>query len=307
MHNLQKAKTIIGIFIAFIFCACFVDRSALAEGTSIAISPSMDHISLEPGQIYTGKVIVKNTSDVDYDFVMAVDPYHSNQNEDAPNLANYTQIADWITLSDYNGHLSAGEKKEIIYMVKTPADTPAGGQYAMITAGFETESVEGAINVSGAVGTIIYAQVAGETRESGSIQDISVTGFTFVPNITASAKLSNTGNIDADATLSLAIKSAISGQEVYSNVNNPSSYVILPDSTREVRIDWDGAPFIGAFNAAFTISYLDEVKTANKFIIICPAWVIFLVVALIVAIIVRIVGSTNRRAGRRGRSSKFSL
>lgn len=280
------------------------------ENKTISISPAIERITLEPGESKTSSFRVSNSGEAGFKYKITVEPYQVtdydyNVLSDVEN--SYTKIVDWIILSQESGYLDPGESAEIYYTINTPSDVPAGGQYAILKAAFVNNS-GGTINVSGAVGEIIYATVNGATRTTGHIVENKITGFSFNPPITASTIVENAGNVDAELKSSLRITSVFTGKEAYSNVENPQSTIILPETKRNVKTFWEGSPRLGVFKVELKTSFIDETQTIVKTVVICPVWLIFLVLLAIAAVVLKVVISSKKKSRRRsGITSKFSL
>ena len=64
---------------------------------------------------------------------------------------------------------------------------------------------------------------------------------------------------------------------------------VLPDTSRTGVLTWSDAPKLGIFKVTQEISFLDQSFTFSQVVLICPIWLIALVIVLIIALIVRII------------------
>ena len=137
----MRLRKICGGFLLALMIALFGVMPVSADGEKpdyrLQISPVRLDLDLEPGTTSTGTFEVQNTGLKAYDFVLGVDPYSvtdENYSIDSETRTAYTDIVDWITFSQNEGHVEPNQNQEITVTVTVPDDVPAGGQYAMIYA-----------------------------------------------------------------------------------------------------------------------------------------------------------------------------
>ena len=212
-------------------------------------------------------------------------------------------IADWIKLEDAKGTLEPNGTANIKFTITVPEDAPAGAQYAAIVVSqSKDEAKKSVMNVDNIVeiASIIYGEVEGETVMDGHILENEVPGFSTTAPITVSAKFDNHGNVYDLAMITIAAKNNLTGEVYLPTETNEGVYeeLILPDTTREVKRDVEGLPFLGIVHIEQSINYNGEVSKLEKDVIICPVWFMVLaavVVAALVALIVRLI-IKHRRA-----------
>lgn len=270
-----------------------------AEGSesSLTFGPTSQRVSLRPGEKYRSSVIVSNpaTSARDTKFMLYVSPYTVTNDDYDPafdQMGTYTQIADWITLDRTEGSLAPNTNMEIGFTINVPGDAPAGGQYAAIVAQDTTDlggDNEGELQIAsiGAVGSIVVADIAGQTREYGEIIENSMPSIVLNPPFTASAGVKNTGNVHTDASSILQIWPLFSDEEVYTNEENEdNSKLVLPDTTRYFFNTWTDAPAIGVFRARQTVTIFGETSVNEKIIVQCPLWLLFIIIFFVALILI---------------------
>lgn len=313
MKKIKKLNLFAAIF-AVVFGCIFTVSALAAEDapiSKIVISPPYQKINLIPGDNYRGVLTITNPNDADTQlaYSLRVSPYSiTNGNYDSPDIESgtaYTQMTDWITFDWTEGVLNVGESVEVPYTISVPMDAPAGGQYAMLLArGSEPASDDGqeGFNVGNIkqIGSIIYASVAGETRQSGSITENKLPGFSLKAPFKASSTIDNTGNVHADASYILQVFPMFSDEEVYTNEENPEVKLVMPDTKYYHEVAWENPPMFGIFRAKQTIQFLDQNSVTEKIVVICPTWllVVFLV-AICAAIYWLISRSKSRKKSRK--------
>ena len=272
------------------------------ESDKFLITPMTQKMELKAGESYTGTIKVANPADAtrEFSFVAEVSPYGvvgEDYTVDLKTKSNHSMIADWITLEDANGILEPNGTANIKYTITVPEDAPAGAQYATIVVSQnKDEAKKEGMNVDNIVemASIIYGEVDGETVMDGHILANEVPGFSTTAPITVSAKFDNHGNVYDSAMITIAAKNNLTGEVYLPTETNEGYYeeLILPDTTRVVKRNVDGLPFLGIVHIEQSINYNGETSKVERDVIICPVWFMVLaavVMVTLVALIVRLV------------------
>ena len=300
----MRLRKICGGFLLALMIALFGVMPVSADGEKpdyrLQISPVRLDLDLEPGTTSTGTFEVQNTGLKAYDFVLGVDPYSvtdENYSVDSETRTAYTDIVDWITFSQNEGHVEPNQNQEITVTVTVPDDVPAGGQYAMIYAEMvrddELESTGVAVNHR--VALLVFSEVEGNTRREGQVLETKIPTILFNPPITATSLVENTGNVHATAYYTLQVFPLFGDEEVYTNEENPATLTILPETQRFNSISWDGAPQLGIFRVRETVTILDDTQTIEKIVFLCPIWFLFLILLIIFFVIFWLVSRARSR------------
>lgn len=267
----------------------------------IQMSPARSDIGdLKPGEAYTGTFKVQNTGRQAFNFKVSVSPYTVIDERYTPNYKDnnqYTDIVGWVKFSTESGRIEPNGEQEISYTVKVPADVPAGGQYAVLAAEIVSEQQEGVtgIAVNGQVGMLLYSNVQGNTRKTGSVLENKIPSFRFNPPITATSIVENTGNTHATAQYILQVYPFFGGEEVYTNEEKPEELIILPETRRFNTISWGNSPHLGLFRVKQTVKFLGKSSVTEKVVFLCPIWFLFIIILLIFCIIFWIVTRIRQR------------
>lgn len=269
--------------------------------SSLIVSPPYQRIILIPGETYNGSLQISNSNESQRDlkYSVAVGSFSEHKEEGARDRvvvdhvtrSSYNQMMDWITLGKEKGVVPPNETDVLTYSIKVPEDAPAGGQYATILVRDDTNKGDGGdgnIAIQNVVqfASVIYAEVAGETTESGKITENSIPSVLFNAPLSVSSVVKNSGNVHTDAEYTLQVWPLFSGEEVYSNTDKPMTSLILPGVEKYNVQTWDEAPMVGIFKVKQTVKIYDDVSTVEKMVIICPLWLIIIIVIAIVAVIV---------------------
>lgn len=308
---MKKLLQILVATFAFLSVAATHNVSAANSAPFIGISPAKAAMELFPGQTYTGSFQVTNPGEVSFDYSISVDPYKVYDKEYTPNFGvkdTSNLITDWVSFSSTEGHLEPHSSSDpIFYTITVPAEIKICGQYAAIAAtAAPNASSEGSgiTNVTRAA-MIVYAAIDGcETNLAGNIKIIenNIPSFLFAPPLTTTSLVENNSKIHVDAEYTLQVYSFFTGEEIYSNVDDPNTAIILPETSRMKAQKWDNTPFIGIFKVRQTVKIYDQESVEEKIVIICPLWLIFLV---LFAIVVTILWLRSRSKARKSNNKNY--
>ncbi len=300
--NRIKYLLVVGL-LAISSCLGLLGREVHAGSNSMTVSPPYRKIILIPGETYSGFVSVFNSSDSTRALKYAVEvgsfSQHKSEGEgskddygsmDHVSRSNYNQIVDWIKLGKTGGSLAPGASEDIPYSIEVPKDAPGGGQYATIlvvdntTSGVPGEGNIG-IDQSFQFASIIYAEVAGKTEEKGEIVDNSMPSFLLNGPLVAESMVKNNGNVHTDAEYTFQVWPLFSDEEICTNEEDPETSLILPDTERYHAQSCD-LPSVGIFKAKQTVKIFGETSVVERTVIMCPLWLLFVILFVIIALII---------------------
>lgn len=282
---------------------------------AFTVLPMSQNFSLQSGETFTGKITVVNpsTSTSDFSYIVSVAPYNvvgEDYQADIANVSTYSQIADWITIANPTGTISPNASQDVEFTITVPDNAPAGGQYAliMVSSDPDAKSSEGvSINNVFAIGSVIYADIAGETTHEGSIIENNIPEFSTTTPVTISALIDNHGNVHENAIFALTVTNAITGEKIFptdQDTNNRFSEIIMPETTRYITRNIDNLPALGIIKVEQTIYYNNDVSTVTKNLIICPVWFLFLLVAVFISIVGFIAARVHHHRKNRHKHQK---
>lgn len=316
---INKRKYILGALIAILtlgICPnftnlAFADDSSDEKPIHLQISPVKQKLKLERGQSYVSSFKVMNIGTESFTYKVSVSPYSvidEKYNADYENLANnYTKMANWITFDKdtVTGTLEPKSSVDVPFTVTVPSDVPSGGQYAAITA--ETSdgnNPNSAIQTVNRLAMVLYADISGNTRTSGSIVNNTVPSFVFTPPLSVTSLVENTGNVETNANYTVKVWPLGSNETVFSTEEEKIELDIIPDTRRFNTITWQAAPHLGIFTVEQTIDYLGQTSTVKKLVIICPLWLILLIGLVVAFLIFWLVYNITKRRKAKNNSPR---
>ncbi len=297
------------VLLIWLFAFSFLNSANVLASRKFALSPMSQRIVLIPGETYHGGITVAVPSDANdnFDYIVTLAPYSFERNEtsdtdfggsDFDTITDYNQIINWITLENAEGTLAPNEQVTVSFTVEVPDDAPAGGQYAALlvreNSGETAQDDAMAIREIMQMAHIIYAEVAGETRKEGDILDNSIPGFSLSPKLVATSVVKNNGNIHTDVEYILQVWPLFSNEEICTNEENSTKSMVMPGNTKYHNEECN-LPAVGIFRAKQIVKIFGETSIVEKTVIVCPLWLLFLIIFGIAAIIIYFVTRAKAR------------
>lgn len=315
-------KILLGVVgLAAVFCGIF---SVNNDASALSVTPMKQAISLMPGDTYTGRVTTyqMGQGDGEFHYEASIAPLTVNDsNKEYYGIfdkeSSYTDIVNWMVLSNgtetvkygesLEGYVPLREEVDLTYTIKVPQDARGGGHYfAIVVSTVPNDNAEGNVMIkeSISIASVIYAEVSGDITVSGSISEANIPSFVLNPPIKTSFVAKNEGNTHSLITYYMQVFPIFSDEEVYTTEDNPSTDYVLPGTTRYVEQTWKETPSVGIFKVRQTVYYgslNNEPSIVEKIVIICPIWLIFIIVFVIAAIVIYLVMKAKSRKNSRKR------
>ena len=307
------------VVLAMILGVCGVVNSCFAN-RSLTMSPMSQKIVLAPGEKYEGSFEISNgvNADENLNYKISIGSYSVVKTEGgkddygdidtkATTKSNQNMIMDWISVLEPAGSLAPGEVKNVVYVVDVPADAPAGGQYASLLVG-ETREVKaenGGLNIAENMQMtfVIYAEVTGATIKTGSISENSIPSMLLNNELATTSMVKNTGNVHTDAEYILQVWPLFSDEEICTNEENVSTSFVMPNTER-YHTEVCKLPSVGIFRAKQTVKIFGETSIVEKTVIVCPIWLLFIIIFAIFALVFYFVAKAKARKKTAQRAEK---
>ena len=291
-----------------------------------SVLPMSQRLSLESGETYTGTITVANPAKAteDFSYLVTVTPYSvigSSYEADLTTQNIYTDLAKWITIENPRGTIKPNETAEVKYTVRVPEGIHGGGQYAtiMVSSDPDVEAAEG-ISVTNLfqLASVIYADVSGEIKREGEVTTNEIPDVVFGGPLTLGATIVNSGNIHQDAIFNIEVTNAWTGEVIASydsdaeeteatgdddsevaTSNGEFAEIVMPETTRYVTHEIEGLPLVGVVKVNQTVYFNDTPYTAEKELLVCPVWLIFIIFFVLASAIIGIITGVRRRRKKR--------
>ena len=284
--------------------------------TVMTISPPKQKIVLTPGEDFEGAISVSSssTSKNNLKYSVIVGSYgltkdkngNTNYSDvDVDTVTGYNQIMEWIELKKKQGEVAIGGVDTIPFVIHVPENAPAGGQYATIIVQNETDldntggpgiTIESKVRFASS----IIAEVTGKTEDKGSIVENNIPSFILNNQLNATSLVKNEGNVHTDAEYILQVWPLFGDEEIYTNEEEPETSLIMPETERYHSKTIEGLPTVGIFRAKQTVKIFGETSIVEKVVIVCPLWLLFLILFVIIALIIwiftKVKGSKKRKS-----------
>lgn len=303
MSKKPFTRAILASLIA-LFITIFANFVPVYAEDSIGITPMYQNMVLVPGEKVQGTFGIYNpgTNTKTSELKIFVEPFWQDENNDVDFINNedYSQIVDWITIEETDYTVKPNERKEVIFTIDVPENAPAGGQYAAFIVQNQAKSGNPMITQVFQMAHLVYAEVAGQTVRGGEISSLQLPRFLFGGKIAAGATIKNNGNVHANTLHTLKIRSLFGDEELFSNEESPQKSIVMPGATRYTGIVWDDTPSIGVFRVVYTVEFEGVKKELEKIVIVCPLWLLIVILLLIATIVFRfITGSKSRKKAKK--------
>lgn len=290
----------------------------------LKVSPMSASFDLVNSNIKEGTLTITNDSDLSMEYKVYVEPYYVDENYNPIFTVdnNYTQLSHWISFEGndgvfsptYDAELAPGESKELKYKISMPEDAERYSQYAVVfvesknsniqnTAGVTVNSRAG-VTFSGRTNTIkIISSDGSEStiKPAGEIGEINMNKFMLGGNVKVDTNVKNAETVALNAVAKVTIKNLF-GAELY-NVENVLE--VMPETTRNIAVEWEATPIMGILNVDYTITAGDNVASSSQVVLKIPAVIIVVVFIVIVAAILSTARMMRNRKNTTGKYLGF--
>jgi hypothetical protein len=251
-----------------------ISTPVLAEESreSIALSPVSKSYNKAAGDVYRDSLTIINDGTVGYDFLMYGRPYSVQDSTYNPNFTQTPSNADvyrWVQFDQTLYHLDPGQSATVDYTVRIPASAAPGGHYGVLFAETQPSDTTGdSVVRKKRVGTILYATVKGHYQLAGEVVGASIPFLQNRPPLIADTSVKNTGNADFIDTVTHTVSDIFGNQKHQAQ----KDYPVLPQTTRNIGLAWDGAPWVGFYKTTVQHAYLDKMISTDGYVLILPLW-----------------------------------
>jgi hypothetical protein len=287
----RVATYLVAVFVVLsaIYFGCHV---VYAASEVLTISPTAIKPVINPGTTKTGSFQAINQGQQAYSVIIYAAPYSVKSEAYTPDFSpipGAPAVASWLHFSQTSGTLQPGQALTIDYLLTVPADTPAGGYYAVAFVETQAPKTATGVIVNEQVGEIFYIQVAGPVNQAGKILTWS-SPFFQKPPLTAILRLENNGGLFYFSNITIVVRDIFNTPK-FTLVTQKA---VLPQTIRRITDTWTKTPSLGFFKITGSATILGHNQIlSTKYVLVMSKTVryVFLVVAglLILAIIINLI------------------
>jgi len=236
---------------------------------AITVGPAKLEYSVNPGDVITGKMYLKNEEGDTKTFYPTVDKF-TEQNGIKNFIKDQSLIAEWLS-TDSSVTLAPGKDKDIPFTLTIPKNAPPGGQFAVVWWGTNPPGTDATkqVSIQTRAGILVYINVSGDIKESAKISNFTTEGnkTVFLNNIVPFGMvIANDGNVYIKPHGEIKVTSLFGKTQAVLPIN-AKGFQILPESTRSFGEDmiWTaGSFFIGPYKVTATVVYGDSNTTITQ-------------------------------------------
>ena len=255
--------------------------------TRLQLSPPTARFDLSPGASASGtfKVINDGTEAFTYTiYVQAYSPTNDQYDISFTQETARSQIIRWLSFSKQEGSLASREVDEISYTINVPRDVPAGGQYAtvFVETGGAADVANTGVVVKQRIGLIVYARVAGQTRDEGEVVSQTIPGWQWYLPLVSKSLIANTGN--TDFMVDYRARATNLFGRVRAEVDK--EYTVLPETKREVTLELEELAPLGIYKVRQELAFLEETAALERWVWVVHPIILRSVIGLLVIVLV---------------------
>lgn len=212
---------------------------------AFAVNPSTIDIVSDRGSVVQEVITIINTKNTEQTYYLNTLSFEPAEDGMTPlfiqNEKDHSGLPEWISFSQKQIRIGAGETFELPFTINVPSDIAAGTYYGALTVSSAPENIiPSGASVEAKTAVLIFLNVSGETTERVALLDF---GPTETSSIFSSApqefqfRLQNQGTVMVVPSGYVVIKN-IFGNEVARLPINEERGRLLPETTRSFSVEW---------------------------------------------------------------------
>lgn len=265
---------------------------------SISIAPLRQELTLKPGEAFSSKLFVQNSSKVPATVHLGAQTFKvSDENYDYA-FAKTENAQDWVSFDETSLPLNPRENTPINYTVGVPVNAEPGGKYIAVFASTSDKPVNNITSVD-RVGLLLYITVAGNVTRRGNVLALGMPIATLGHQDTWSVRLANKGTAHFRSRLTVNVAN-IFGHTIGTDT---ADHLILPSSVRLIQGNAKFSGWPGLYRVRFSVGRGDDTALfATRWVLYAPVWWIIFVLCIVILIGARIVKLVHKQQSRQTKS-----
>ena len=306
---MKKWRRMLGVFLSLVF-SIFIIRPALAENSTITISPNLDKFEFETNEEIKRELKIKNGNEENSTIVVFAAPYNiKNENYDidfsADSAEPSSEICASIIFKDVDNkyknqlslELNPNEEKTIKYKINFENSINSEQRCAIFAQKTIEKTIEKTLDQNSETRTYrVVSLVLASPKNSESKTEIknqtSPSGF-YNGDLYSELSLENTGKKHSEIETTFRVKSLFN-KTLY-EVSNKN--LIFPEKPRTINLKWDKSPNFGLYKLETTVSIGGETAENTSIVFLLPfppeLLPIFLLTFIIFMLIIKTVNKKS--------------
>lgn len=263
--------------LALILALSFCGRSVFAQPATkgLGLSPLRTELNIAPGTSLDGTLTVTNTTNVPMVVGLDAEEFSViNQQYDYAFTAE-SNVTKWVTFSDPEINLAAGEIKKVSYTIGVPLSAEPGGRYISLFASTDTGSNNSGVVSVQRVASLLYITVLGDVSRFGHLMSLS-SPWWISGNSKWSTVIQNTGTTHFQSRYNVKIKDLLWGG---TSASMSGDALILPGTVRLVVDTLPAPKWPGIYKVNYLIGLGDTPAVKQtRLILYLPLWATILMI-----------------------------
>ena len=245
---------------------------------SISISPLRQELELAPGQAFTSRLQVHNSSPRSSTIHLSAESFGVvNEYYDY----SFTQSGDlkkWLKFDKPELVLGPNSSGSANYTLGIPNDAEPGEKYIALFASVDSKSSNDSVNSIDRVGLLLYITIAGNVSKRANVVHARIPPLTFTHNPKWNIRLNSTGTAHFRSKITTAVTNVF-GKTVS---NNKQDHLILPNTVRFIENSVNLGRVPGIYKVSFLIGRGDDpAYKLTKWVVYLPLWSIILLAVVL--------------------------
>lgn len=285
----------------FLIITIWITISFTTPANAFSITPSKMLLTMDPGNNKSISIEVYNTGNTDQYFAARILGVRQDNSGKPEFVRGINEAENWVKIKENNILIKSKQKNNINLEIVVPKDVRSGSYYLAIAIRPQTQT-DNTSAIIGEVVSLLNIQVSGTAYEN-----IVITKWAFDKtksnknNWVFDLNLANNGNMDADMTGSIIIKSWKGDELIRQNIKLGNK--LLTNSVRFLNPKVDlsnNLIFPMVYQSSIEIKYglLGQSTVATEYVFFLPLWSKVLgsiVVILIIVVCFALFKAKNER------------
>lgn len=213
---------------------------SVGTASAFAVSPAIVEDTIRPGSAIEKTFKIDNDEPFEQTFFFTIQKFKPKNGQGQQEFLPPTDLEGlpkWISLETPFIKLAPGEKADVRYKIDVPADTIAGGNYAVLfVSNLPPISTVPNVAVGARTGILLFTTVDGNVIKKAQLSQASIKKV--AGNWVISLPIRNTGNTHVQPNGDITIKS-IFGQQLATVPLNQDGKRLLPGEERLFDVAWN--------------------------------------------------------------------